>query len=255
MSSPVITLPTAAGQPAIVIDDCLTKLRHFVEKDAYVPYDHWITTREPTPPADAITWDHVYAINNAMRARSPRAAWEVFVDKGLPELAAIPLDLDLIDGPDAAVTSALDALAQITRSIAAVKGLTDMAGSKILYLLRPKFVAISDSYVRQCLGIPNQEIGGPQKAHQAAKRMLAVQEAMRALGRANGAALTQLGLDLAATLPSVRPTSGEFAGKTVPVTLSKVRILDILLWSHVAIHGATPHPDWLKWHQGQAVSG
>ena len=108
MTLPEIRLPSASGQQSIVIKDCFAKLVHFVEQDAYVPYDYWITAR--SSPPDTITWDHVYATNNAMRARSSRTCWAHFIDQIVPEMAAVPQDIDLIDGPEAEVSTALDAL-------------------------------------------------------------------------------------------------------------------------------------------------
>lgn len=253
MSNTEIRLPAAEGSDPILINDLFTKVKHFVDCDAYVAFDQWITTRSLRP--DSITWDHVYAINSAMRARSPRAGWEPFVDTPLQELAAIPEDLDLIDGPETEVLGALNELEQITRRVAAAKGLTDMAISKVLCLIRPRFVAISDSYVRRALGIREIAVAGPQKSDLAAQRLREVHEAMRMVGIVNNAALTALGAQIGNELTQARPTIGSFAGRTFPVSLSKVRILDILLWSHVAIHGDTPHVHWRNWYDRQLAAG
>lgn len=247
---PEIKLPTVAGQQSI-ITDCFAKLVHFVDKDAYLPYDYWITTRGLQ--RDVISWDHVYAINNAMRARSSREGWGHFVGQTVPELAAIPVDLDLIDGSEEDVCAALDALEIVARRISTAKGLTDMAASKVLYLMRPRLVAISDGYVRRCLGIPDTIIEGPQKGVLAGRRLREVHEAMRVVGLLNHQALVALQAQLLAELPVTRPAVGPFAGQSIPVILSKVRILDILLWSHYAIHGEIPHIHWRQWNIEQTA--
>ncbi len=92
-------------------------------------------------------------MNCAMRARSSNAAWSRSTRQPIPELREIPIELDLVDGQDAAVRDCYDALSGLARPLLARKGLTDVCVSKVLYLLRPNFVAISGSYVRRCLGI------------------------------------------------------------------------------------------------------
>lgn len=51
----------------------------------------------------------------------------------------------------------------------------------------------------------------------------------------------------AGVLPRVRPKIGGFAGQDVPVIHTKVRILDIILWSDVAIHDEH-HLGWSRWY-------
>src|SRR5207247_263102 len=51
------------------------------------------------------------------------------------------------------------------------------------------------------------------------------------------------------SLPPVVPQNGPFTGQHIPVRLSRVRVLDILLWAEVAIYGRNPHPAWLAAHR------
>ncbi|MBI2886202.1 MAG: hypothetical protein HYY02_03230 [Chloroflexi bacterium] len=241
MSEPMVVLPDGR-----IIDDCKWMLRNFVEFDAYVGYDH----ASRVLPSDMITDEHIRLINSVMMARSSRSAWKGFVRKPLPELAQIPPDADLIDGSAADLYTAMQALQSLVWRISSEKWLTDMAASKVLYLLRPKFVAISDSYVRTCLGLPSTEIWpGPNKGDECATRMLAVEKAMRELGDHNRDSLQEL-YEFTNSLPPVIPSKGPFRGKSVPVVLSKLRVLDILLWMEVAIHGPKPHQRWsARYHQ------
>lgn len=111
-------------------------------------------------------------------------------------------------------------------------GLTDVSVSKVLHLLRPRFVAISGSYVRRCLGIDESGSGSTTDR---VDTLMAVQRGIRGLAKANKEALDDLAT-YAGKLPPVRPSNGKFAGQDIPVRLSKARILDIILWSDVAIH-------------------
>ena len=56
------------------------------------------------------------------------------------------------------------------------------------------------------------------------------------------------------SLPPLVPQQGKFMGRSVPINLTKVRILDILLWTEVAVHGATPHQAWSLWYQAEGFS-
>jgi len=80
--------------------------------------------------------------------------------------------------------------------------------------------------------------------------MRAVQRAVRALGRDNQTGLAEL-YAYANSLGLTRCTAGTFKGEVIPVTLSKVRILDILLWADAAIHGSPPHQLWAAWSKGE----
>jgi hypothetical protein len=239
-----IQLPAATRLKHHSIAECEWRLRTFVERDAYVNYDYWIQTR--SAPPDTITRDHVYAINNAMRARSPLSAWDGLLGQRLSTLATIPEDLDLVTGSSEAVEAGLRALADLVSWLTERKGLTDMAVSKVLYLMRPRFVAVSDSYVRTSLGVLDSRI--TQSASSPAfyaVRMDRVQRAMREIGQANEMVMDHL-YTFANSLPPVVPLTGPFRGSQIPIELSRVRILDILLWTDVAIRGETPHPEWTR---------
>ena len=68
-----------------------------------------------------------------------------------------------------------------------------MAVSKVFYLLRPRFVAISDSYVRLCLGVLDARIAEPLNSGAfCAIRMERVLRGMRELGLQNVDALDEL---------------------------------------------------------------
>lgn len=240
MSEPIIQFPheTLIGS---AITDCKWRLRTFVERDAYAPYDYW--GGYSRTPMDTICDFHIYAINNSMRARSSRKAWANFVDKPLPELSSIPFDLDLIDGSDQAVEAALAMLRQLVKRITAVDGLTEMATSKVLYLLRPNFVAIADEYLRSFLRIWR---GEPSDT------FIRVQRAIRELGADNRESLSELH----SFANSIAPVVGRLkpvVGDTVPIRLSKARILDILIWTEIAIHGPTPHSEWSRWFADEII--
>jgi len=113
-----------------------------------------------------------------------------------------------------------------------------MAVSKVLHLLRPRFIPIADSYVRECLGVWGATPSG---------RMSAVQRAVHRIGNENQSALHALD-GYARSLGSATIARGPYRGRAIPVVLSNVRILDIIMWADVAIHGRQPHPDWKQWH-------
>ena len=213
------------------IDNCRWRIKTFVERDAYVGYDH----ASHCLPNSIVTRKHIRLINSKMRARSPLKAWEGFLDKEFKELSRIPVDLDLIDSEDSEVEPALKALEALTNRLSAVKGIKDMAVSKTLHLLRPRFVAISDSYVREELSLNVEPT--PSDTYYGS-RMLAVQREIRKLRLLNQTELQEL--SQYANLLSVAVSDSE----NVPVYLTKVRILDILLWTDFEIR---QHNDWSCW--------
>jgi hypothetical protein len=147
------------------------------------------------------------------------------------------------------VEEGLVALRALAQRITAGAYITDMAFSKVFYLLRSKFIPISDSYVRLCLGVGETEPGvGAERGSFYAARLERVARALREFGRANAEPLERLIL-YANSLPPVVPHNGRFRGKQIPVQLTRVRVLDILLWSEVAVHGRRPHPVWLSAHR------
>ncbi len=223
------------GRKPVVIERCESRVHRFVEADAYADYDY---AGSLIHSGDVLTKEHRILINNVMRARSSVVARARFLGRPLPELAAISLELDLVDGPEAAVAGGVDALAALCDRIASVKGLTDTAASKMLFLLRPRFVPISDSYVRQILGVPDYPEGGVRIASLAA--------ALRELARDNARELGELDRYVR-ELKTVVPIAGRFKAQRIPLVVSKARILDILLWTEQAIFGATPNPWWKPW--------
>jgi len=230
-----------------IVGDCRWKIRTFVERDAYVEYDFEGGLAHPF--SDVITEVHVHAMNCAMRARSPNAAWGRFTGQPLAELREIPDTLDLVDGADAEVRAGYDALSRLARRLLSQSGLTDVSISKVLHLLRPRFVAISDNYVRRCLGVPDMGTGSTTDR---VDTLMAVQRGIRGLAKANRGALDELA-KYAATLPPTRPSIGKFAGKEFPVRLSKIRILDIILWSDVAVHDEK-HQYWSRWYAEEVAA-
>jgi hypothetical protein len=247
MPEPVIRLPNMTRLGRQALGDCRWKIKTFVERDAYAEYDYGGGIANPSQ--DVITESHVHAMNCAMRARSPNAAWSRFLDQPLLELRQIPDTLDLVDGADSEVRAGYDALTRLARRLLSQSGLTDVSVSKVLHLLRARFVAISDSYVRRCLGIDES---GTSSAGDRVDTLMAVQRGIRGLAKVNKEALDELAA-YAGTLPPVCPTSGKFAGQQVPVRLSKARILDIILWSDVAIHDEG-HQGWSRWYAEEVSS-
>jgi hypothetical protein len=179
---------------------------------------------------------------------SSTAAWSRFTDEPLSELRGIADTLDLVDGSDADVRAGYDALSGLARRLLSQSGLTDVSVSKVLHLLRPRFVAISDSYVRRCLGIGDSGTGNTGDR---LDTLMAVQRGIRGLARDNKGALDELAA-YAGSLASVRPKAGKFVGQDIPVRLSKARILDIILWSDVAIHDEH-HLGWSRWYEEEVA--
>jgi hypothetical protein len=245
-------LPTETRHNRTVVDNCEWRIQRFVEHDAYVLYDYWITTRHLPP--DVMTRDHLFAINNAMRARARLEPWEPLLGRTLPELSAIAPDLDLVSSPDRDVERGLAALRALCQRIASIPFITDMAFSKVFHLLRPRFVPISDSYVRLCLGVAEMEpTAGVDRGSLYTTRVERVARAVRDLGRANAGVLERL-MAFANNLPALQPTNGPFRGGHIPVRLTRVRVLDILLWTEVAVYGRSPHPVWLAAHRGHSAN-
>jgi Family of unknown function (DUF6308) len=241
MVEPIIRLSTMSRRGRTSLGDCRWKIKTFVERDAYVEYDYGGGYAGPS--IDVISDVHVHAMNCAMRARSSNAAWGRFTGAPQAELREILTDLDLADSADGEVRAGHDALSRLSRRLLSQKGLTDVAVSKVLHLLRPRFVGISDSYVRRCLGIDESGSGSTSDR---LDTLMAVQRGIRGLAKNNNDALVQL-TAYAKSLPPIRPSSGRFVGQAIPVTLSKIRILDIVLWTDVAIHDEN-HQLWTRWY-------
>lgn len=232
------------------ITDCAWRVRTFLERDAYAAYDVAVAYRPSD--TDQLQDGHRVAMNNAMRARSPVTAWELFLNVPIPELASVPRNLCLVHGPETEVGRAVELVAEVVGRMGAVERLTDMAATKMLYLLRPRFVAISDSYVRSALGIWNDAPpkAGPARAAFVKQRFTAVMRAVRKLGKANEATLKCLE-EFVAALGSVtvandcQDSALRWRGVQLSTAeLSPLRILDILLWTDAATRA---DPKWIAW--------
>ena len=115
MSEPIIVLLSSDGLGYREIGDCNWKLRTFVERDTYGDYDYRGGYLHSA--LDLITLDQVNAMNRAMLARSPIAAWERFLGRPMEELGAIRADLDLCDSPEEEVRAGNQALQQLVRRL------------------------------------------------------------------------------------------------------------------------------------------
>ncbi len=208
-----MTGPTIRLQSGEVIDRCKQHLAWYIEHNAYRDYD--CLGAPARNRRDRLTPRQFRAIKR-MNSRAPADFSREWCDRLLSELQDIPDDLDLIDDAYSKVYRGIVAVRELVRQMAAIDGVGDVAPTKALHLLRPRLVALSDDYVRGCLRI-DSECG---TADEYARRAEAVQRETRKLGQKNAAALAALHTYVN-SLPSV----------TVP--LSKVRVLDMVLWSHV----------------------
>ncbi len=190
-------------------------IRRYVKEYAYNLYDCAGALRSCDDP-NTLTDRQRKAVNGGMSARSPRAFWDCWGNHSLDALRRIPTDLDLINGGDAEVKDGIDAVRELVCRMADMHRVGDVAPTKALHLLRPRFIAVSDYYVRASLGIrdPRSSLAGNLWY---AERATAVQRAVRSLGRENKRVLDEL---------------HEYANNLYGVTteLSKVRILDIVVW-------------------------
>ena len=255
MNEPTIRLPQHTHHTRQVIEHCKWTIRTYIKRESYIDYD-WLGSPDPDEDHNSITLRQRDAINivkrggrNGMRARSSRVAWSHWLCQPLPELRDIPCDLDLVDSTDSGVEPGFAALCRLVRRIAATPRLTDMAVTKALYLLRPRFVAISDGYVRKLLGIGERQF--PETPRGCAARAVAVQRSIRDLGQKNKDALNEF--QAYANAYSNRYVSDLLESREVtaskpPVQLSKARVLDILIWAEGAVHGPTPNREWRRWY-------
>jgi len=129
----------------------------------------------------------------------------------MAELEAIPEYADLVDSSDAEYADLRAKLEACYRKLVR-PGIGDVAASKMLHLKRPNLAAISDVFVKQALGVPSNS-GYVDQA-------MAVTDGIRRLGLANREWLAHLQSQLV-RLPE-------------PITLSKIRLLDILIWMYMA---------------------
>ncbi len=199
------------------IERCKQHLDWYIRYDQYRGYD--CDGAPARDRRDRLTSRQFRAVErmHAWRRRPSEAFFQQWCDQPLPELLDVPWDLDLIDDPYSRVYLGIDAIRELVRQMAKTDDVGDVVPTKALHLLRPRLVALSDSYVRECLGISEGDLSPDGYA----ARAVGVQTAMRKLGQKNGDALAALHA-YGNNLPSV----------TTP--LSKVRVLDMVLWSHKA---------------------
>ncbi len=195
---------------------CRELVRRFLDAGWYKTYDEDGFRAETAP--DVISTKQLVLTNQVMLARSSHRAWEPFLGSRLDELAAIPMDTDLILSPEADVNLAIERVHACYLRLTARVWITDMAASKVLYLKRPKLIAISDSYSRRQLGVP-ESFGDGRSRSGFAERGVAVLRKARTLGLQHLNALQRL----------QQYASAEF--RALP---SLVRIIDIVLWSDEA---------------------
>ena len=258
-SPTTLTLPESTRLPSRQIADCEWRIRTFLERDAYAAYD--AVCLDGASTGDRLTVRHRVAMNGAMRARSTTAGWAQFLDQPLVELGNVPSDLCLVRGGESEVELALRPLGDLVAKISSVHGISDMGASKMLFLLRPRIVAISDSYVRAALGLresPLPSPSSPRRTSFARERFLDVSRAMRAVGRANDVALSRLGgyvagLGSVTVAAETQESVARVRGQSIRVELSAVRILDILLWTEVAIRGPRPDRLWSAWAAAETI--
>jgi hypothetical protein len=228
-------LQLVGDRTGLVIGDCLPKLRFFCEHDAYPVYD--VAGYRHASEPDRFHADLLRATNRAMRARSPWKAWAPFLETPIPELAQLSVDTDLVACTDDEYASARVALERCYRLLTAAKWITDMSASKMLYLKRPQLVAISDSYVREALAVPEPDPARhPWRVEYCTTRALRVSDAVRAVGLHNAELLGRLQSAMADTVGRIGTTY------QTPMSLSKARIIDILVWVDAAI--AAGHQTW-----------
>ena len=169
------------------------------------------------------------------RKQARDAFWCRWLGQSLSEeLRDIPLDLDLIDDAYSRVYLGIIAIRKLVSQMAEMCGVGDAVATKVLHLLRPRFIAISDSRVHRLLGIGEDitQFPGRTKGERYAARAVDVHRKIRALAlkRENRGALDEL---------------HTYANGLPPVTtpLSKARVLDIVLWHEDAICGPRPNPE------------
>lgn len=222
-SEPMLeTAPILLGRNrgSVRIHHCLEKLTDFCRYDAFQRYD-LVGYRNLSSPNE-LQPELLTSMNRAMMARSSRGAWKPVLGKPLPVLAAVPTDVDLIRSADDEYLQARELLRACYAALADRKWITDMAASKMLYLKRPKLVAISDSYVRQALEVEDPHPGPSYgRGDLYAARGLAVADAVRGAGRAN--------------LESLQASQSALRRLPEQFEMSLARILDVLIWVEMAI--------------------
>jgi orotate phosphoribosyltransferase len=220
-------LRLVGSKDALTITDCYEKVVRFCEKDAYPHYD--VVGAQFSGESSVIQRELLDAMNRAMSARSSRKAWEPFIGVELPELAAVSMDIDLVECSDGDYSRVREHLRGLYERLASAVSITDTAATKMLFLKRPRLVAISDRYIREALSVADPRSRDfPSRGAVFAERGVRVADAVRNVGRANYEILDHLQKKL-------RPS----------FTMSKARIIDSLVWSDKAI--AAGNLNWVRW--------
>lgn len=166
---------------------------------------------------DRIEIDDVRALNRTMRARSSHETWAPVLDRPLPWLEGISLDLDLIEAEEDDWTKAnADQLVREALMGTIGRGRGASVATKMLHLKRPRLFPVLDDLVAQMLGINYSDDATPEQRVMVAHRLILH---LREQARANLVQLQAIEHALAAE------------GIKRPL----VRILDAILWfSHPA---------------------
>jgi len=223
---------------------CEERLRRFCECDAYWWYDYWGGVLTRNRPNSILLDREVLATNTAMNARMKRDAWKKHCGTELPELAQIPQDCDLLSVTKSEYEDLRKVLTGLYRRLTSAPGLRDMAVSKVMYLKRPGLIAISDSYSRKVLGVP-------ESVSDDAARGLAVIHEARNVALRNAETLRRLRAWSRENLKySGRPDHfGNIRADDIPVgtpvEMTEIRVLDVFVWSELAIRGG--HEKWQQW--------
>lgn len=218
----------------LTVERCMDILRFFCERDAYLGYDRKGMQCNSDP--NSLSREELTAVNGPMRARSPIKAWQPLLGRHLPELEPISTATDLIESPEREYEYTRDMVHNAYHMLTSRVGITDTAASKMLYLKRPRLIAVSDSYIRELLAVqdPPQDVYSQSgRGDFFSRRGASVMDAVRTVGQQNTDALDHFQSELQAW---------ELQGK--PVSLSKARIVDILLWS---VNAVKQHPMWRDW--------
>lgn len=211
------------GNDKVIIKNCFFKLKHFCEYDAFPRYD--LEGYKYLNQSNVFQKVLLTAMNREMMARSPKKVWEPFLDRPLDFLADIPVDVDLIDSSDEIYFEARKKMHAYYLKITNTNWITDMAASKMLYLKRPTLSAISDSYVRTMLHISDPDTREhPYRSPFYSNRALTVCDEIRKIGQENILVLKEL------------------QARISPTIISKVRMIDIMIWVEMAI--AQNHQMW-----------
>ena len=156
---------------------CEERILVFCALDAYGSYDvRGIELGRQNP--NRILCEQIKLMNNSMRARSPYAVWAEsgLLEGELCELAKLPPDADLADMADEE-WAAVKVLLKTTYDCVMRPRLGAAAVTKILYLHRPRLVAITDAEVAEffeCQTLPPVD------------RAMAVAEHVREMARFDG---------------------------------------------------------------------